>query len=106
MIFLILCSPAVCLALLTGSDYTEGVETVGPVTALEILAEFPGENLQPLLDSEARPGVSVLIRSHQVTAGETSDQSYTNKLGFIAAQCCPQNIFFLIKHKTIYSNVN
>ena len=24
----------VCLALLTGSDYTEGVETVGPVTAM------------------------------------------------------------------------
>ena len=44
-----ICFPAVCLALLTGSDYTEGVETVGPVTALEILAEFPGENLQPLL---------------------------------------------------------
>ena len=40
---------SVCLALLTGSDYTEGVETVGPVTALEILAEFPGEKLEPLL---------------------------------------------------------
>ena len=38
----------VCLALLTGSDYTEGVETVGPVTAMEILAEFPGEGLTPL----------------------------------------------------------
>merc|ERR1719394_1092573 len=40
----------VCLALLTGSDYTEGVETVGPVTAMEILAEFPGEGLTPLQD--------------------------------------------------------
>ena len=38
----------VCLALLTGSDYTEGVETVGPVTAMEILPEFPGEGLTPL----------------------------------------------------------
>ena len=29
-------------ALLTGSDYTDGIDTVGPVSALEILAEFPG----------------------------------------------------------------
>lgn len=28
------------LALLCGSDYTRGVEQVGPVTALEILSEF------------------------------------------------------------------
>jgi len=40
----------VCVALLTGSDYTEGVETVGPVTALEVLAEFPGEGISPLQD--------------------------------------------------------
>jgi len=38
----------VCLALMTGSDYTEGVDTVGAVTALEVLAEFPGEGIQPL----------------------------------------------------------
>ena len=35
---------------MTGSDYTEGVETVGPVTALEVLAEFPGEGIKPLQD--------------------------------------------------------
>ena len=28
------------VALLTGSDYTEGIDSVGPVTAMEILAEF------------------------------------------------------------------
>lgn len=38
----------VSLALLTGSDYTEGVEGVGPVCALEILAEFPNEGLEAL----------------------------------------------------------
>lgn len=38
----------ILLALLTGSDYTDGVESVGPVTALEILAEFPGPGLTPL----------------------------------------------------------
>ena len=36
------------LALLTGSDYTEGVKSVGPVTALEILAEFPKDGLEAL----------------------------------------------------------
>ena len=38
----------ILLALMTGSDYTDGIETVGPVTGLEILAEFAGEGLEPL----------------------------------------------------------
>ncbi|XP_070607295.1 DNA excision repair protein ERCC-5 isoform X2 [Erythrolamprus reginae] len=37
------------LAYLTGSDYTEGIPNVGYVTAMEILNEFPGRGLQPLL---------------------------------------------------------
>ncbi|XP_046457764.1 DNA excision repair protein ERCC-5-like isoform X2 [Daphnia pulex] len=36
------------LALLTGSDYTEGIQGVGPVCALEILAEFPNPGLEAL----------------------------------------------------------
>jgi len=36
------------MALLCGSDYTEGVQGIGPVTALEILAEFPGIGLEKL----------------------------------------------------------
>ncbi|XP_059352206.1 DNA excision repair protein ERCC-5-like [Daphnia carinata] len=36
------------LALLTGSDYTEGIQGVGPVCALEILAEFPSQGLEAL----------------------------------------------------------
>jgi len=40
----------ICLALMTGSDYTEGLDTVGAVTGLEVLAEFPGEGIQPLQD--------------------------------------------------------
>ena len=31
----------ISVAMMTGSDYTEGVENVGPVTAMEVLAEFP-----------------------------------------------------------------
>ncbi|KAL3847457.1 hypothetical protein ACJMK2_018363 [Sinanodonta woodiana] len=36
-------------ALLCGSDYTEGIQGVGPITAMEILAEFPGEELEGLV---------------------------------------------------------
>ncbi|XP_021372076.1 DNA repair protein complementing XP-G cells homolog [Mizuhopecten yessoensis] len=38
------------IALLCGSDYTLGVQRVGPVSALEIMAEFPGEGIQGLVD--------------------------------------------------------
>ena len=34
--------------MMTGSDYTDGIESVGPVTGLEILAEFPGKGMEPL----------------------------------------------------------
>jgi DNA excision repair protein ERCC-5 len=34
----------IALAQLLGSDYTEGLPGVGPVTALEILSEFPGRD--------------------------------------------------------------
>ncbi|PNY28591.1 DNA repair protein rad13 [Tolypocladium capitatum] len=34
----------ISLAQLLGSDYTEGLPGVGPVTAVEILSEFPGES--------------------------------------------------------------
>ena len=36
------------LALLCGSDYTEGIKGVGAVTAIEILGEFPGTDEQVL----------------------------------------------------------
>ena len=38
----------ILLAMLTGSDYTDGIESVGPVTGLEVLAEFPGQGLESL----------------------------------------------------------
>ncbi|KAI1810062.1 PIN domain-like protein [Poronia punctata] len=34
----------ICLAQLLGSDYTEGLPGIGPVTAVEILSEFPGKD--------------------------------------------------------------
>ncbi|XP_038615163.1 DNA repair protein complementing XP-G cells isoform X2 [Tachyglossus aculeatus] len=43
-------SKLINLAYLLGSDYTEGVPTVGCVTAMEILNEFPGHGLEPLLN--------------------------------------------------------
>ncbi|XP_067669415.1 DNA excision repair protein ERCC-5-like [Haliotis asinina] len=43
----------ILLAYLCGSDYTEGFQGVGPVTALEILGEFPGQNIDGLLALKA-----------------------------------------------------
>ena len=37
------------VAMLTGSDYTEGILDIGPVTSMEVLAEFPGEGIEPLI---------------------------------------------------------
>lgn len=37
--------------MLTGSDYTDGIESVGPVTAMEILAEFPADSAMESLRS-------------------------------------------------------
>ncbi|KGL76888.1 DNA repair protein complementing XP-G cells, partial [Tinamus guttatus] len=42
-------SKLINLAYLLGSDYTEGIPNVGFVTAMEILNEFPGPGLEPLL---------------------------------------------------------
>ncbi|XP_033928772.1 DNA excision repair protein ERCC-5 isoform X2 [Melopsittacus undulatus] len=42
-------SKLINLAYLLGSDYTEGIANVGFVTAMEILNEFPGHGLEPLL---------------------------------------------------------
>ncbi|XP_074819405.1 DNA excision repair protein ERCC-5 isoform X1 [Natator depressus] len=42
-------SKLINLAYLLGSDYTEGIPSVGYVTAMEILNEFPGHGMEPLL---------------------------------------------------------
>jgi DNA excision repair protein ERCC-5 len=36
------------IAILCGSDYTEGIPGVGPVTAMEILSEFPAADFTSL----------------------------------------------------------
>jgi len=36
------------ISLMCGSDYTEGVQGIGPVTAMEVLAEFPGTGIEGL----------------------------------------------------------
>ena len=41
-------SQCISVGLLCGSDYTEGIPGVGPVTAMEILAEFPGIGIERL----------------------------------------------------------
>lgn len=51
------------LAYLLGSDYTEGIPGVGYVTGMEILNEFPGAGLEPLvqLRSETLKKVIVIL---------------------------------------------
>lgn len=41
----------VAFALLCGSDYTTGVSGVGPITAMEVLSEFSGEDALQLLEN-------------------------------------------------------
>ena len=38
----------ICIALLCGSDYTEGVEGIGPVSAMELMGEFGGTDFDTL----------------------------------------------------------
>lgn len=38
------------IALLCGSDYTEGIPGVGSITALELLADFHGSGLEKLVN--------------------------------------------------------
>ncbi len=38
----------ICVAMLVGSDYTEGIENVGIVKAIEILQEFEGDGIEKL----------------------------------------------------------
>lgn len=39
----------IVLAYLLGSDYTEGLEGIGIVMAMEVLRDFPGTGLEPLI---------------------------------------------------------
>lgn len=40
----------ICLGMLCGTDYTLGVDGIGPVTGMEILSEFPGHGMQSLVE--------------------------------------------------------
>ncbi|KAF7211689.1 DNA excision repair protein ERCC-5 homolog isoform X1 [Nothobranchius furzeri] len=74
------------LAYLLGSDYTEGVPGVGHVTGMEILNEFPGPGLDPLVQlskwwSEAQEN-SRLVADHRDTKVKRKLRDLKLQMGF------------------------
>ncbi|XP_046676244.1 DNA excision repair protein ERCC-5 homolog isoform X3 [Homalodisca vitripennis] len=70
-------SHLILLALLVGSDYTVGIQGVGPVTALEILATFP-PTTSALLDSrDPQLLVGSLLQFREWWQSSASSHTYT-----------------------------
>ncbi|KAJ2962268.1 hypothetical protein NQ176_g10944 [Zarea fungicola] len=80
----------ISLAHLLGSDYTEGLPGVGPVTAVEIISEFPGKDglsefraWWEAVQSQTRPKAedATLAVSQEVPSGAGSP-NFFSRLGF------------------------
>lgn len=70
----------IALAQLLGSDYTEGLQGVGPVTAVEILSEFPGkEGLEAFCDWWK--DVQINQRPKEADAGSTFRKKFRKSQG-------------------------
>uniref|UniRef100_A0A0P4WE50 DNA repair protein complementing XP-G cells n=1 Tax=Scylla olivacea TaxID=85551 RepID=A0A0P4WE50_SCYOL len=86
----------ITLALLCGSDYTEGIEGIGSVGAMEVLAEFPGEGIECLQNvrkwwNGAHKGISTIQHSkiRQKLAQVSLPESFPNK-GVFDAYLVPE----------------
>ncbi|KAK8380780.1 hypothetical protein O3P69_008013 [Scylla paramamosain] len=86
----------ITLALLCGSDYTEGIEGIGSVGAMEVLAEFPGKGIECLENvrkwwNGAHKGISTIQHSkiRQKLAQVSLPESFPNK-GVFDAYLVPE----------------
>lgn len=88
----------ILLALLVGSDYTPGIQGVGPVTALEILAAFPAGGTDDNILRGLQRFQDWWSAGMPVGSGKTSLKNKLKEVQLVEGKC---NYHFLIFVSTL-----